>query len=995
MLLVASSFAWSAHQREQMILGVARAEARASFEKDVLYRRWVSMHGGVYVHPTETTPPNPYLSSVPERDVVTTAGKPLTLVNPAYMTRQVHDLARSSYGYRGHITSLKPIRPENAADAWETAALQRFERGEQEVSEEAAIDGQPQLRFMRPMYVEQECLACHEAQGYRIGEVRGGISMMVPLEPLRSESRALLGSALWRHSILLLGGLGLIGLVVSARTRAAKARDQDMRRVAEAEERLALALRGGDLASWDYAVEPDQFAYDERWAAMRGIASSAAPVALHERNAWIHDDDRARVVAQFTAHLEGRAADYEAEYRLGKADGTWLWVLERGRATDRDAAGRALRVCGTALDVTKRKEAEAAVKRSEWRYRVVSEQARDWVVWTADDGRVLFCSAASERLTGYPPSHFQNESDPLGSIVHSGDRALWAEHRCHVVTKEAGDLVIRIVHKDGGTRWIHHVCHAMRDESGETLGVRASNRDVTERMLAERELHRTTSTLKTVADAQQSAILLESLDRRVLFVNHRFCDMFRIPEADAAVGADCRGLAESARGAFTDAERFVPDIEAAIDNGRVLVGHELREHNGTILERDYVPVTEDGVVIAHLWQYRDVTEQHQMRDRVREAEKLEAIGRLAAGVAHDFNNILTIIQGSASVLAQDLAGNQEAAAMASAITSASVRAASLVQQLLAFSGKQMVRPVPLDLNDAVSGVADLLKRTLGEHVSLAVALGSGIPTIRVDPSALDQMIVNLATNARDAMPAGGHLTIATGVFRGPHGERGHGGVRATFATLEVTDTGSGIPEPIRARIFEPFFTTKEVGKGSGLGLPSVLGSARQHGGWVEVDSHPGEGATFRVYFPAAAAEVPGAIALEAAAPSLAAGQVVLLVEDEPVVMELVVHVLRRHGYTVLSAPTGAEALALSEADLARIDLLLTDVVMPGGIGGPELASRLRAKRPELPVVLVTGYSPEALQKELESLSDVYVIYKPFRPFELIGVIDRALRRQKA
>jgi len=367
------------------------------------------------------------------------------------------------------------------------------------------------------------------------------------------------------------------------------------------------------------------------------------------------------------------------------------------------------------------------------------------------------------------------------------------------------------------------------------------------------------------------------------------------------------------------------------------------------------------------------------------------VGQLAGGVAHDFNNLLTAINGYSELLLARLAADDPARHEVAEIHRAGERAATLTRQLLAFSRRQMLQPRVLDLNAVVVGIEGMLHRVIGEQVRLATELAPGRLSVKADPGQLEQVLVNLAVNARDAMPEGGRLTISTGRLevsaQEPRHPDAHAG-RAAF--LRVADTGHGMDAPTLGRIFEPFFTTKAVGKGTGLGLSTVYGIVKQSGGWIEVASEPGKGAAFTVCLPVLPEERDAAEQRPSpgSAGAGAGAEVVLVVEDEPAVRALVCRALRARGYAVLEAPNGMEAVALAERHPGEIELLLTDVVMPD-LRGPELRLRLLARRPGLRTVFMSGYSEVG---GIAGLGEpgVAFVQKPFTPAGLLRTVRETL-----
>lgn len=387
-------------------------------------------------------------------------------------------------------------------------------------------------------------------------------------------------------------------------------------------------------------------------------------------------------------------------------------------------------------------------------------------------------------------------------------------------------------------------------------------------------------------------------------------------------------------------------------------------------------------------------ERQRLEERLRRGERMEAVGQLAGGVAHDFNNLLMVIQGRAAWLEECLPPSAPEREDVTEIARASERASSLIRQLVAFSRQQRLQPRTLDLNDLIGSTETLIRRLLTEKIRLVTSLSPALEPIRADPCQLEQVLLNLAANARDAMREGGEFRLTTSqVFlsvseAGAAPDAGGG----PYARLTATDTGCGMDAPTRERVFDPFFTTKEIGKGTGLGLASVYGTIRQSGGQIEVSSEPGRGTTFTIYLPSTR-ELPAVRGpvrvLAERAPS--GRETVLLVEDEDSVRKLLAEVLRNAGYTVLEAPDGRQALTLASHRTARIDVLVTDVVMPE-MSGKELAARLHAEQPDLKVVLMSGYGgDEALSESLPEL-DAMWLEKPFSPCSLAQIVRERLDR---
>ena len=414
-----------------------------------------------------------------------------------------------------------------------------------------------------------------------------------------------------------------------------------------------------------------------------------------------------------------------------------------------------------------------------------------------------------------------------------------------------------------------------------------------------------------------------------------------------------------------------------------------RKKNGALAEVEITPhdlVLDDH--LATLVLAKDVTEHLNLEAQLRQSQKMDSIGQLAAGVAHDFNNILSVIQGHACLLlaARDLAS--DTADSLAQIRLAAERAANLTRQLLTFSRRQHMQRKVLNLNEVIHNVAKMLERLLEEHIALELRLAPQLPFINADSGMIEQILVNLSVNSRDAMPHGGLLTLSTRATRidtddarnNPESSPGH------YVLLTVADTGSGMDAKVLARIFEPFFTTKGVGKGTGLGLATVYGIVKQHQGWLEVNSKVGHGTTFKVFLPAC--PLPSRTSDEERDPVSPRGgtERVLVVEDEPPVLMLVEHILQTHGYRVLTAASGVEALELWQKETDPIQLLLTDMVMPNGVSGWELGTRLQAAHPDLKVIYTSGYSIDLVGREVELREGYNFLQKPYPPRKLVQTV---------
>ena len=490
---------------------------------------------------------------------------------------------------------------------------------------------------------------------------------------------------------------------------------------------------------------------------------------------------------------------------------------------------------------------------------------------------------------------------------------------------------------------------------------------------------------RAVTESANDAIVSIDAEGRIVFWNRRAQEVFGYTEQEAAG----RPLASLIVETDSEVRRYLAEAEAdARWIGRTveLTG---RRQDGTAVPLELsISTWKAADAVFHTAVIRDISERREsqaiLREReaqLRQAQKMEAIGRLAGGIAHDFNNLLTAILGYADFLIEDVP--PESRGDVEGIRKAGRSAAALTRQLLAFSRRQVLQPEVLDLNAVIASTDKLLRRLIGEDVEIRMALDQTLPAIKADPGQIEQIVLNLAVNARDAMPDGGRLTIAT--------ERG--GAAAPGAVLIVTDTGCGMTDEVRARIFEPFFTTKAAGKGTGLGLATVYGIVQQSDGRIELQTQPGAGSTFRITFPGVADSVPDAAAPESPARPVRGQEIVLLVEDNELVRDFGREALTRAGYRVLEAVNGEDGLRVASEQGGCFDLVVTDVVMPL-MGGRELAARLTAMWPEMRILFTSGYTDDSTLQE-QVMTGTSFIHKPFTSESLLRTVRELLDRAPA
>ncbi len=734
--VIAGSLAWDSYLIDEQFAALAHKEAVANINKDQGFRLWGTKHGGVYVPVTEETPPSPYLSHVPERDIETPSGRKLTLLNPAYMVRQLMEDHAELYGVRGSITGLIVLRPGNAPDAWQKQALLKLKAGADEVTADTEIDGNTYHRMMRPMYMKPGCGKCHGHLGFKLGDFRGGVSVSVPLEPYIAA----------KHE----------GIV-------------------------RLALTHGLI-----------------WAlGMAGIGFGARQVR-------------------------------------GRID-------ERYRADEQLDAHRA-------------------------RFETMLNQVPEAFVMMDGEHRIQLFSEGAANTFGYRPE------EVLGKSV---------------------EILMPEIHRAG---------HAQKVRDWAAGGA-----------------------------AMQTAV-----------------------ERGEIMG-------QRKDGSVFSAEASVSRFQQA---GETMYTAALR----------------------------DITERKERDELLRQSQKMETVGQLTGGVSHDFNNILAAIIGNLDLI-EDGAVDSEASkeSIATALRAA-LRGAELTHRLLAFSRQQPLNAKLTHINEILQNFEQLAKRTIGENIAIELKLAADAWLTMVDVGRLENALLNLAINARDAMPDGGRLTIESA---NRHLEEDGAAdfedlTPGDYVMVAVSDTGSGMPAEVRERAFEPFFTTKDIGAGSGLGLSMVFGFARQSGGQVSIESKEWAGTTVRIYLPRSWETTDAeSIARETQGDRPRGSETILVVEDEKDVLAYLVKALERQGYTVLQAGHGPAALEIMGAH-DMIDLLLTDVILPLEMSGRDVAKAFQKRYPTAGVLYSSGYSREVLNSRNQLDEDMALISKPFRPHELARRVRRIL-----
>ena len=717
--------------QRMLVLEQAKTEAFASYNKDLAYRRWSSMHGGTYGPVTEITRPNPYLINIEERDIITPSGKMLTLINPAYMTRQVHELAKSDYGVKGHITSLNPIRPENAPNLWEIEALESFVRGETEFNDVGTVGRETYLRFMRPMFVEKSCLKCHTEQGYKEGDLRGGISVSVPLKPYNDTRAATIKTISIAYSIICVMGLFVLGT---------------------------------------------------------------------------------------------------SFFMLGKQ-------YQRQKYTEGQ-----LRFQATLLD---------AVEQS--------------VIATDLKGKILYWNPYSERLYGWKKSEVLG-LELISIIIPENDKEHAGED--HKKIKE-------------GKSWSSEV--SVRNRSGVIFPV-------------------------------------------------------------------------------------------------LVTASPIYDEEGRI----------SGAISITI----DLQEKKKLETQLQQTQKMEGIGTLAGGIAHDFNNILAPIILHSQIAIEDISPANPLHTSMKEIYKAAKRARDLVRQILTFARKGPDNRIILRASLVVKEAVKFLRSTIPTTIDIRCEINTEHDAIFANPTQINQIVMNLCTNAAHAMKEKGGIieVILDNTDVRQDAQTGAQDLNpGRYLTITVRDTGAGISPHIMDKIFEPYFTTKKSGEGTGLGLAIIHGIVKNYEGDITVKSTPGKGTTFLIYLPLVDEK---SLIEEEQRPDLPKGsERILFVDDEKAAVTAMEKILNRLGYKTAVTTSSLNALELFKNNPQIYDLVITDMTMPD-MTGKQLALEIRAIRPDVPVILCTGFSDQINEEEAEAAGiDEYMI-KPINMEDIAFAIRKALDKKE-
>ena len=771
------------------------------------------------------------------------------------------------------------------------------------------------------------------------------------------------------------GALGMVTDITEER------RLEEARR--STEERFSLVFRASPIPIAIVTASSEILEVNDRYVEFSGYPSEdLVGRSARDLGMWAEPADRLRFVDAMSR--EGRVRDFEATFR--RKSGETRDVLLSVESIELRDVAEPVRIFMFS-DITERKRAEEALRASEEQFRAMFDSASVGVAQAnPKTGRLSRVNPKLCLITGYSAEELLTRR--FSDITHPDDRERdWTLFERMVTTGGSEyQTEKRYVRKDGAIVWANVNVSVLRDATGVPTRTIALIMDITERRRAAKLLRESEGRYRALFD--ESALPMWLFDEETL----------AIAEVNEAAVLHY-GYSREEFLSKTVREIWHPDqeaeaialLDASSEKSRSAVLRHVKKGGANITVEVFWRAVQIAGRRYRLSVIRDITDQQELEERFRQSQKMEAVGRLAGGVAHDFNNLLTVMLGYSDVLLQGLEPGPLHEATQE-VRRAGERAAALTRQLLAFSRKQTLVPEVLDMGDVVSGMSTMVERLIGEDVKVSVVVSPGLGRVKADRGQLEQVVMNLAVNARDAMPKGGSLTFELqnveldDAYTATHAEVEPG----PYVLLAISDTGTGMDAETQKRIFEPFFTTKEAGKGTGLGLSTVHGIVHQSGGAIDVYSEPGRGTTFKVYLPRFAGDAAVPRAVSGIHPALAAGsETVLVVEDEAAIRQLTKLILQKAGYTVLLAESPVAAERIAGSHPGPIHLLLTDVVMPG-MRGPELAERLLRLRPDLRVLYMSGYTDDAIAHHGFLDAGTEFLQKPFTPNVLLRKVREVL-----
>ncbi len=679
------------------------------------------------------------------------------------------------------------------------------------------------------------------------------------------------------------------------------------------------------------------------------------------------------------------------EFEFRRKDGSSVFtLLETSSIIDKD--GNYAGAIAGVIDITGRKQADRALYESEEKYRTILESIEEGYYETDIKGNFTFFNDSMCKISGYPSNELMRMNDRDFLTPETARNIYKIFNEIYRTEKPARIVAHELIKKDRSRINVEISASLIKDSKGKPAGFRGFVWDVTEAKKIEAELIKTKDFLQNIFNSSAECITTTDLHGNIIYVSPRMKDILGYDQKEL--------IGEKAYSLYSNGKEDAEEIMKTITEKGELRNHEMKlvKKDGGLVDIKLsasLLKDEKGETIGTLGIYSDITEEKILDAQLKQAQKMEAIGTLAGGVAHDFNNILTTIIGNAELILLTVGKNVSLCEEIKEIKMAGERGAALTRQLLAFSRKQMIQPKILDLNKLLAGIKKMLVRLIGENIEILVIPEPGLWQVEIDPGQMEQVVMNLVVNARDAMPDGGKLTIQTAntyldedYFSEQNILEDQPG---SYVMVAVSDTGSGMDKVTQEHIFEPFYSTKEKGKGTGLGLSTVYGIVKQNKGFIWVYSEPGQGTTFKIYLPSAREGVKTEEKVLASVKDLGGSETVLVVEDNVSLLNFAQKTLRKYGYNVLTANNGEDALRICKEHSGQIDLLLTDVVMPM-MSGKQTVERLQPLYPQMKVIYMSGYTDDSIVHLGVLEPGLNFLEKPFSPEALAVKVREVLSK---
>jgi len=758
----------------------------------------------------------------------------------------------------------------------------------------------------------------------------------------------------------------------------------------KSEERFKLAMEANKDGLWDWKVETGDVYFSPGYVAMLGYKISDFPPHINSWEDLLHQDDKDRAIKNCMECIENRCNHFRIEFRMKGKNNEWYWILGQGKVVERDETGRAVRIVGTHTDITERKLSEEAIRKNESIQRKMVANIGDVIVIIDKNGINKYKSANIEKWFGWKPEDVVGFS--TWETIHPDDLDPTRDFFEKIMSKpnKAGTTECRYRCKDGSYKWIKFTGTNLIHDP-EINGILGNYHDITERKGAEKSLQESEARFKALHNASFGGIVIH--DKGVILdCNKGLSDMTGYTFAEL-VGMD--GLL------------LIAEKSRDLVMGNIVSGYE-KPYEATGLHKDggEFPMRLEARNIPYQGksiravEFRDITDQklaekerQKLQNQLIQAQKMESVGRLAGGVAHDFNNMLSVIHGNTEMIIEDIDQNHSVIPMLHEVQKATERSSNLTHQLLAFARKQTIAPRILNLNETIKGMFKMLRRLIGEDIDLSWLPKRNLWPVKIDPSQVDQILANLAINARDSIKDVGKITIETDNVHFDHDYcLNHTGfIPGDYVVIAVSDNGNGMDKETVNNIFEPFFTTKELGKGTGLGLSTIYGIVKQNNGFINVYSELREGTTFKIYLPPHDKRIKNKEQIKPEINTTGGHETILLVEDETAILKTTKMMLERLGYKVFTASTPGEAIKIcNNSEPGEIHLLMTDVVMPE-MNGRDLNHELTQSYPDLKCLFMSGYTANVIAHHGILDEGLNFINKPFSKLELSdtlrGILD--------